>query len=196
MLAHRQKLGRGRRIGAVRHHAVHSGQLPVRYMPRSRRIAQTHHRTPALREQVGAAQPFAGPHCLELDLGIDAELIPFDRQAQIDRIAIMRVGKAQPDRARNGGAAAIDRHIPRPHRRADAALGRERRPDPALRNFGEQAERTVEVGFAAAVRATDDGQRGEFDRELRIERYPAIARRAITLPAAPAPRSAAGGHVR
>ena len=135
-------------------------------------------------EQVGAAQRRPGPHRLDLDLGIVAEpRRPRDRQAEIDRIAIVVGREAEAEADRAAAAGALHRRLAAAHRVADplgtgpqrrgeSALRRERRDRPAERDVGQQSQRPVEARLAAAVGPGDDVERAEGERH--------VAQRAIT----------------
>src|SRR5262249_17456236 len=127
---------------------------------------------------VRTREPFARPQTLGLDFGIGGEhRARGNRQAEIDGVAVVFAGKAQPqadgplanralDRVLAGPDRAPEAFRARPERRADPALGGERLDPPALSDVGQKPERPVEARFAAAIGAGHDVQRPQPDPDV------------------------------
>src|SRR5690242_18720317 len=114
-------------------------------------------RSVAGREDVRTRQRFTDPLALGLDDRIARELrAGWNRQPEIDRIAVVLSGKSQLQGHRTFSLGALNRLFallhharkgfrPSPECRMKAAFGRERLNDPALGDIGQQSQSAIEA---------------------------------------------------
>jgi hypothetical protein len=133
------------------------------------------HRTVTIHQQAGGTVKRAGPDAFALDLRVEAEArgngarmfgqheVPVGvGQAETDRITEIFPGKPQTQSLHTLAHRRLDRHFavahapadgfrPGPESRLQSAFTGQRIDHAALSGFRQQAQRPVEVGFAAAV---------------------------------------------
>jgi len=150
LLAQGEHLWRPVGIGHLRQHAVERRKILAQDLPLCV-VTDSHHRAAAVRQQGGGPQAGPGPDALPLDLRVKAkQAVARRRIAKVDGVAEFVGGKSEPQADRLLIAGLL-RFRARPQRRLHAALAGQRCDHAALRGAGEEAQRTVQIGLAAAV---------------------------------------------
>ncbi|MNO40912.1 hypothetical protein D3C76_310710 [compost metagenome] len=148
------------------------------------------HRAVAIHQQAGGAVKRAGPDAFALDLRVEAESRRNGARLLGQHEVAVRVGKPQADRvaeifpgepqAQSLHALAyrrLDRHLtiahapadgfrPGPEGRLQSAFTGQRIDYATLSGFRQQAQGSVEIGFAAAIGASDQVQTAERNHQF------------------------------
>jgi len=128
---------------------------------------------------IGTAQELAGPKRFGLDFRILVEQGTARRlrQAEIDRVPVILVGKSQFQGDPVSANHTLDRHVagfhgpresfgPGPERRLQSPLQSQCGDRPTLGNIGKEPDGLVEAGLAGAVGAGDNRQAFQRDHQV------------------------------
>ncbi|MNZ50481.1 hypothetical protein D3C78_682690 [compost metagenome] len=144
-------------------------------------VPRTDHRAIAIHQQAGRTVHGSGPDTFSFDLGVQRKVRDVirlrHRQSQCDRVAEVFTGKAQAQTHGRLTDAAFNLNFtithapgegfrPGPEGRIQTSFTGQGIDHAALGGFRQQAQRTVQVGLAAAVGAGDQIQPAQRDHQF------------------------------